>query len=232
VLVGYPSFRRLPRVVRAGVLDGYAFGLTAGLAVGRIGCYAVGEHFGSVSDFFLATRYDGGSVREPTLGGLPLVPGTSFHNTSLYEFLYLVVLFALLTVLLRRNAAPGVVVGVFCIYYGIARGLSDFLRVNDETFLGLTGAQWMCVLLIPAGVWILVHVGRRPPVAVSEDAAALQGPPIEPVPTAMDAESNVEPEAAVEPEPGSEPVPAGELGSESATAAEPEPEPDEGARRP
>ena len=50
------------------------------LALGRVGCYSVGEHFGRVSDFFLATRYDGGEVREPTLGDTPLLPGTTFHT--------------------------------------------------------------------------------------------------------------------------------------------------------
>lgn len=27
-------------------IDGYAYGVTIGLALGRVGCYAVGEHFG------------------------------------------------------------------------------------------------------------------------------------------------------------------------------------------
>jgi phosphatidylglycerol---prolipoprotein diacylglyceryl transferase len=236
VAVGYPSFRRLPRVIRAGVLDGYAYGLTAGLAVGRIGCYAVGEHFGSVSDFFLATRYDGGSVREPTLGDLPLVPGTSFHNTSLYEFLFLVVLFGVLTVLIRRKAAPGVVVGVFCIYYGVARGLSDFLRVNDETALGLTGAQWMSLLLIPAGVWILVHVRRRSPIAAADDAddaAAATDRAAADEPSHVERDTTArETGVAGDTEPDAEPHPPGEPVPDSVHAAEPEPEPDEGARRP
>jgi phosphatidylglycerol---prolipoprotein diacylglyceryl transferase len=87
VVVGLPFFRRWTRLQRWHVLDAYALGLTLGLAVGRVGCYAVGEHFGRVSDFFLATRYDGGDVREPTLGDTPLTVGTTFHNTALYELI-------------------------------------------------------------------------------------------------------------------------------------------------
>jgi len=74
--------------------------------------------------------------------------------------LFLLVLFGIMTLLMRRRPAPATLIGLFCLYYGIARGLSDFLRVNDKTVAGLTGAQWMCVLLIPTGIWILTRVRR------------------------------------------------------------------------
>ncbi len=175
VAFGTPSFRRWPRPTRWGTLDGYAYGLAAGLAIGRIGCYSVGEHFGSASDFLLATRYDGGSVRESTLGDEVLREGTSFHNTSLYELLFMAALFGGLTVLLGRRARPGTVIGAFCVCYGLARGLSDFLRVNDETVLGLTGAQWMCAALIPVGLWILTKVRPALPPVGARAAEADDG---------------------------------------------------------
>jgi prolipoprotein diacylglyceryl transferase len=167
LIVGLPFFRRWTKLQRWHVLDGYALGLTLGLALGRVGCYSVGEHFGRVSDFFLATRYDGGDVREPTLGDTPLVPGTTFHNTALYEFLYLMVLFAVLGAVVLaarrrgREVPAGTIVGVFIVYYGIARWLSDSLRVNDERVAGMTGAQWLCLVMIPAGIWILWKVRPR-----------------------------------------------------------------------
>jgi phosphatidylglycerol:prolipoprotein diacylglycerol transferase len=161
VAVGIPTFRRWSKAARWSNLDGYAFGLTIGLAFGRIGCTSVGEHFGRMSDFFLAVRYDGGSVRETSLGSTPLEEGMTFHNTAIYELIFLLVLFGLLALLARRRPAPGTLIGVFCLYYGVARGLSDFLRVNDETTLGLTGAQWMCVCLVPTSIWILTRVRRE-----------------------------------------------------------------------
>ncbi|MEY2570476.1 MAG: phosphatidylglycerol---prolipoprotein diacylglyceryl transferase [Acidimicrobiaceae bacterium] len=161
VIVGFPTFRTWTRAVRWSNLDGYALGLTIGLAFGRIGCTSVGEHFGSRSSWLLAVRYDGGSTRENVLGpGKPLLPGMTFHNTAIYELLFLLVLFGGLLLLARRRPAPGTLIGVFCLYYGLARGASDFLRVNDETTLGLTGAQWMCVVLIPVGILILTKVRR------------------------------------------------------------------------
>ncbi|MGH9245022.1 MAG: prolipoprotein diacylglyceryl transferase [Acidimicrobiales bacterium] len=163
VAVGVPTIRKWRRHVRWGVADSYLYGLTAGLAIGRIGCYSVGEHFGGESNFFLANRYDGGEVREPNLGDVPLLPGTTFHNTSLYEFIHLVVLFVVLTVLRRRGVSTGTLVGVFCGWYGIARFVTDFLRVNDDKVLGLTGAQWLSVLLIGAAAWVFLTV--RPALA-------------------------------------------------------------------
>ena len=154
VIVGFPTFRTWTRAVRWSNLDGYALGLTIGLAFGRVGCTSVGEHFGSSSSWLLAVRYEGGTTREPA------VIGQTFHNTAIYELLFLLVLFGGLLLLARRRPAPGTLIGVFCLYYGLARGASDFLRVNDETKLGLTGAQWMCVLLIPAGLLILTKVRK------------------------------------------------------------------------
>ncbi|HEX4819246.1 MAG TPA: prolipoprotein diacylglyceryl transferase family protein [Acidimicrobiales bacterium] len=164
VLVGFPTFRRWTRTVRWNNLDGFAYGLTIGLALGRVGCISVGEHFGSHSNWLLAVDFRGGTTREPA------AIGDHFHNTAIYELLFLLALFGIMTLLIRRRPAPATIIGLFCVYYGVARGLSDFLRVNDKTVVGLTGAQWMCVLLIPTGVWILTRVRR----AVARDAAAVE----------------------------------------------------------
>jgi phosphatidylglycerol:prolipoprotein diacylglycerol transferase len=160
VLVGFPTFRQWTRSVRWQNLDGYAYGLTIGLAFGRVGCTSVGEHFGSPSSWLLAVEYRGGTVREDVLGDRPLLIGSQFHNTAIYELLYLLLLFGILTGVIRRKPLPGTVMGVFCLYYGVARFLSDFLRVNDKTVLGLTGAQWLMILVVGAGVWIMRWVRR------------------------------------------------------------------------
>ncbi len=98
----------------------------------------------------------------------------------MYELLWMLLLFGILTLLIRRKPAPGTLMGVFCLYYGVARGLSDFLRVNDETVLGLTGAQWMCLLLIPTGIWVLTRVRR----ITAADLAAAPQPEPQPEPEA------------------------------------------------
>jgi phosphatidylglycerol:prolipoprotein diacylglycerol transferase len=171
VIAGYPVYRRWNRLTRWHSLDGYAYGLTIGLAIGRIGCTSVGEHFGRLSSFPLAVEYRGGSVREGTIGDLPLVKGMVFHQTAIYELIYLALLFVFLTWLLyvrKTRPRPGTALGIFCAYYGVMRFLSDSLRANDERVLHLTGAQYLMLALLPTSVWILKRVRRL----LDEDVAA------------------------------------------------------------
>jgi prolipoprotein diacylglyceryltransferase len=119
-------------------------------------------------------RYEGGDVREPTLGDQPLLEGTVFHNTAIYELLAMVVLFAVLWRLLERRPpiVPGTAMGIFCVVYATQRFLLDFLRVNDETVAGLTGAQFACLGTFAVGVWILAYWRPVNARLVAEEAEA------------------------------------------------------------
>jgi phosphatidylglycerol:prolipoprotein diacylglycerol transferase len=163
VVLGYPVYRKWNRLTRWHSLDGYAFGLAVGLGIGRIACFSVGEHFGRATDFFLAVRYEGGSVREGTLGDVPLREGMVFHQTALYELIYLAVLFLILAWLLygrKERPLPGTALAVFCGWYAVFRFWSDSLRVNDERVLHMTGAQYLCLLLAVAAFWIWFRVRK------------------------------------------------------------------------
>ncbi len=191
VIAGYPVYRHWNRLTRWHSLDGYAYGLCIGLAIGRIGCYSVGEHFGRTTSFVLGVRYEGGPTQEDALGSVVLRPGAVFHHTALYELLYLLVLFLGLTYLLhirKSRPGPGVAMAIFCGYYGVARFASDSLRVNDERVLGLTGAQFLCLALLPTSAWIWFRVRKQ--LARDVEAGMPVGlPPREPV-TAEDAEAH------------------------------------------
>jgi phosphatidylglycerol:prolipoprotein diacylglycerol transferase len=164
VIAGYPVYRHWNRLTRWHSLDGYAYGLSLGLGIGRIACYSVGEHFGSLTSFPLAVQYNGGSVRENFLGDTPLEKGMVFHNTALYELMYMAVLFVILMFVLylrKERPGPGTAMAIFCGYYGVARFASDSLRVNDETLLGLTGAQYLCLAMLPTSAWIWFRVRKQ-----------------------------------------------------------------------
>lgn len=139
-------------------LDGGTLGVVIGLAFGRIGCTSVGEHFGGQTDFFLGVHYLGGKLAEPTLGDVTIVEGMRFHNNSIYGFALLVILFVGLLVLRRRGVRPGVIAALGAISYGVGRFALDILRINDNRTLGLTGAQYLSIVLFCLGIWYLWHV--------------------------------------------------------------------------
>lgn len=160
VVAAIPTFRRWTSIERWYAVDGVALGLALGVGIGRIGCYLVGEHLGGPTSFFLASEYRGGLLRE---GNDEILIGQVIHNTSMYEFLHLMLLALILWALLseKQRLVPGTAMGVFCVWYGLARFGTDFLRAYDETVFGLTAAQYLCVVLFGVGVWILAGTGKR-----------------------------------------------------------------------
>jgi phosphatidylglycerol:prolipoprotein diacylglycerol transferase len=163
--------RSWPRARRWVFLDGAVLGLAVGQLIGRIGCYAVGEHLGGPTDFFLGVTYLGGVTIEG-----PLEVGVTYHNTALYEILWLVPIIAALVLLDRRGSPAGLMTAVFAICYGTLRFLTDFLRTYDQTLFGLTGAQYGCILLVAVGIWLLVAVRRRPAEVESTEPSLPPGP--------------------------------------------------------
>ena len=145
------------------MLDRVVVGLALGIAIGRIGCYAVGEHLGGQTSFPLTTRYLGGQTREGNGNGDgPILEvGEVIHNTSLYEMVHVFVLAGVLWWLVRRRSSPGTAVATFLLWYGIGRFSTDFFRAYDATIVGLTGAQWMSLVLVPFGAWVLTRVRPR-----------------------------------------------------------------------
>ena len=150
--------RQHPGVPGLTVTDGIVLGLVPGLMIGRIGCYSVGEHFGHSTSFFLGVRYLGGVTREG-----PIAVGSVIHNTALYEIILLAPLAALLATLARRRAAAGVMTATFLVWYGTQRFLTDFLRAYDERVGGFTGAQYLCLAMIIAGLVLAARIRRHSP---------------------------------------------------------------------
>jgi phosphatidylglycerol:prolipoprotein diacylglycerol transferase len=174
--------RRHPAAPGLTISDGIVLGLVPGLMIGRIGCYAVGEHLGHTTTFFLGVRYLGGVTREG-----PIAVGSVIHNTALYEIILLAPLAALLFAEARRRVRPGVMTATFLIWYGVQRFSTDFLRAYDERVFGLTGAQYLCIGMVAAGlvlVWRLRRHGDErphdddgggPSVGIEGDDAPRQG---------------------------------------------------------
>jgi phosphatidylglycerol:prolipoprotein diacylglycerol transferase len=149
--------RRHPEMPGLVVSDGIVYGLAPGLAIGRLGCMAVGEHLGGETSFPLAWKYLGGETREPIAGGV----GAVVHSTAMYELFLMLPLVGLLWYLQRRRVEPGWLTVTFLVYYGTQRFLTDFLREYDRTVAGLTGAQFLCIGMVLGGLALAARLRRR-----------------------------------------------------------------------
>ena len=148
--------RKWPRERAWDLLDGAALGFAVGQFIGRFGCFSVGEHLGGPTDFFLGVTYRGGVVLEG-----PLTVGVTYHNAALYEIFWLVPIIVILFVQDHRHVRSGVMAATFGLMYGVFRFATDFVRINDKTVYGLTGAQYMCIALTVFSAWLLWFVLTR-----------------------------------------------------------------------
>ena len=122
--------------------------LAVGHALGRIGCFLVGDDYGRPSSLPWAVAFPQG------------LPPTSdpVHPTQLYEAGFLGGLAWALVRWRRLDVADRVVLSRYLIYAAGFRFLLEFIRINDRIALGLTLAQWISAGLIAAGL----AMTRRP----------------------------------------------------------------------
>jgi phosphatidylglycerol---prolipoprotein diacylglyceryl transferase len=140
--------RRHVPIVRA--LAAAAPALAVGHAIGRIGCFLVGDDYGRPSSLPWAIAFPEGLP--PTY-----VP---VHPTQLYEAAALGLLAVLLIAWRRRGVADRVVLGRYFLLAGSIRFLVEFVRVNAQVLGPLTLAQLISLSLIVAGISLIVTGAR------------------------------------------------------------------------
>jgi phosphatidylglycerol:prolipoprotein diacylglycerol transferase len=128
-----------------------------GLFLGRIANFINAELWGRTADVPWAFVF-------PGAGPLPR------HPSQLYEAgLEGLMLFVVLALLMRAGALlrPGMILGSFCLGYGIARTICEFFREPDPQlgFLwgGLTMGMLLSLPLIIAGIVLIVAARRAKP---------------------------------------------------------------------
>lgn len=127
--------------------DTLTFGLPIGIAIGRIGCFLIHDHPGTLTHFLLGVRYPDGIVR---------------HDLGLYESIYGFILALIFFLLAKRNVKPPTYLITFLITYGTFRFSTDFLRILDTTYFGLTPAQYLSMLMVVVGLIFLSHPIQLP----------------------------------------------------------------------
>jgi len=135
------------RFLSLALLDLTAPALALGYAIGRIGCQLSGDgDYGIASNLPWAMSYPDGTV--PTT--------QQVHPTPIYE---MVAMGAVAWVLWRwrKRWRPGILFAAYLVLAGTERLLVEFIRRNNEVFVGLTTAQLLSIVMIVAGVtWIAI----------------------------------------------------------------------------
>lgn len=145
------SFLRVRRVPLLAALSAAAPAITAGQAIGRVGCFLVGDDYGRPSSLPWAVAFPKGLP--PTL--------VAVHPTQLYEALALIPITWLL-IRWRREARPdAAIVGLFLVAAGGVRFAIEFLRVNTRVLGNLSVAHIAALLTLAVGLVVLSRTGFR-----------------------------------------------------------------------
>jgi phosphatidylglycerol:prolipoprotein diacylglycerol transferase len=138
------QWKRLPKMA---VFAAATPALAIGHAIGRIGCFLVGDDYGRPSNLPWAIAFP---------QGLP--PTTvPVHPTQLYEAAALVPLALLLFRWRRERRADAFVLGGYLMLAGAIRFLIEFLRVNDRVVGPLTVAHLASLLAMGFGAALLLR---------------------------------------------------------------------------
>lgn len=150
-------------------------GLALGVALGRSGDLAIGDHLGKETSGWWGWEYRGGELISPppciTPQGNPVYssidgciePGMVVHQTALYDAIWSLVILAILTLLERNPRRRGFLALAWASLYAVGRIATDFLRV-DKTWLGLglTGSQITSIIVLIVCVYLIVRYGGVP----------------------------------------------------------------------
>jgi phosphatidylglycerol:prolipoprotein diacylglycerol transferase len=126
-------------------------GLALGHAIGRIGCFLVGDDYGRPSTLPWAVAFP---------KGLPPTD-VPVHPTQLYEAIPLAMLAWLLIRWRQRNTPDAVVLARYLMLAGAIRFTVEFLRINAPVLGSLTLAQLWSMALMAAGAAMAVVANRR-----------------------------------------------------------------------
>lgn len=146
------------------ISDVSAAGLAAAYAIGRTGCWAVGDDYGRPWDSRWAVAFPNGypastvqnlveqfGVKE--LAGRPPLEVIAVHPTQLYEVAMGVLMFWILWKLRDHKHAEGWLFGLYCLMAGLERFVVEFFRAKDDRFIGpLTLAQTIALAFAVGGL--------------------------------------------------------------------------------
>jgi phosphatidylglycerol:prolipoprotein diacylglycerol transferase len=179
--------RNLPMAV---MYDATAPALAAAYAVGRMGCFLVGDDYGRYTTSAIGIAFPEGAP--PTTAGnlrrlgseIPAsIADTAIVEvipTQLFEVAAGMVMFFILWQIGKRQLRTGQLFSLFLLLYSIERFFIEFVRAKGDRVIGmLSTSQLASILLFVIAVFLWLHRGR-----VGEAAPTPAHPPVTAAPAA------------------------------------------------
>jgi phosphatidylglycerol:prolipoprotein diacylglycerol transferase len=156
--------------------DSVAVALPASYAIGRTGCWAVGDDYGRPWDGIFATVFPEGAPPSTVANmassfGVQFPPGmapnqlVAVHPTQIYEVLMGTIMFFIIWKLRKQVHGHGWLFGLYCLLAGVERFIVEFFRAKDDRFFaaGLTAAQLIAISFIVFGaLWMYMRWFPKP----------------------------------------------------------------------
>ena len=150
--------------------------LALAYAVGRIGCFLVGDDWGLPTDSFLGVRFPQGAPATTVqnieqMFGITVDPAlieeygnvVPVHPTQLYEVGMSTLIFFILWRIREHGHQKGWLFMLWLGCAGVERFLVEFLRAKDDRFFGvLTVAQIISLAIVVVGVWGVLKTRAAP----------------------------------------------------------------------
>jgi phosphatidylglycerol:prolipoprotein diacylglycerol transferase len=158
------------------LLDSTAAPLSIAYAVGRIGCFMVGDDWGRPTGSWVGIRFPQGTppTRVDIIQnefGIHVDPAlvekygqiVPVHPTQLYEVAMSTLIFLFLWKIRRHNHRPGWLLMVWLCLAGMERFIVEFFRAKDDRFVGIfTLAQMISLLVIAVGLVGMARLKGEP----------------------------------------------------------------------
>ena len=152
--------------------DAIAPAIAMAYAIGRVGCFLVGDDWGRPTSLPWGVAFPEGAppttaqnLREFGVDVPASISGDTVmavHPTQLYETAMSLVIFAILWRLRHRFTNPGTILFLWLALSGVERFIVEFFRAKDDRFLGpFSIAQVISVLLVAIGVAGMQFIARR-----------------------------------------------------------------------
>ncbi len=144
--------------------------LAAAYAVGRVGCYVVGDDYGIPTTLPWGVRFPLGMP--PTTAAnlqafnVSVMPGTApgtvlaVHPTQLYEVAAMIVVFAFIWRWRTSKRGTGWLLGVYALCAGVERFSVEFLRAKDDRAHpgALSKAQIASLVMVAIGTTLIIKL--------------------------------------------------------------------------